>query len=104
MEKISSKRRAELRAEAHNLSATVHVGHLGLTASLLTSLDDALRTRELVKVQLGKTADLSVRDAAQQMAERMAAEVVQVIGRTATLYRHNPSLERIEGRVAWRTS
>ena len=43
-----------LRADAHALRATVHVGAQGLSDQLVASLDDALRTHELVKVQLGR--------------------------------------------------
>ena len=47
---LTSKQRALLRSEAHHLSATVHVGHQGVTRALSQALDDALRTHELVKV------------------------------------------------------
>ena len=50
---MKGRERAELRAEAHHLDPTVHVGHQGLTPTVIGSLDDALRTRELVKVKLG---------------------------------------------------
>jgi RNA-binding protein len=65
------------------------------------SLDDALRTRELVKVQLGKQGDLSAKAAAGQLAAAVKAEVIQVIGKTVTLYRHNPKLERKSGVNPW---
>ncbi len=91
---LSSKERAELRAEAHHLTPVVHVGHQGLTDALFQTLDDALRTRELVKVALAKSTDVSARDAATQLAERMRADVVQTIGRTCTLFRVNPDLKR----------
>ena len=84
---LSSKERAALRAEAHHLTAAVHVGHHGLTDTVRQSVDDALRTRELVKIQFTKTADVSVKDAANELARALAAEVVQVIGKTATLFR-----------------
>jgi RNA-binding protein len=45
---LSSKERAALRAEAHRLNATVHVGHHGVTDAVRQSLDDDLRTLELV--------------------------------------------------------
>ena len=54
---LTSRERAELRAEAHRLSPLVHVGHQGLTDALLQTIDDALRTHELVKVALAKTTD-----------------------------------------------
>ena len=94
---LSSKERAELRAEAHHLAAVVHVGHQGLSPTLVSSLDQALRTRELVKIQFGRTAGVDTKDAANELAQATGADVVQVIGKTATLYRHNPKLERKKG-------
>ena len=100
---LSSKERAALRAEAHHLDPLVHVGHHGLSATLLGSLDDALRTRELVKVQLGRPVEEKPRAIAERLARETGAVVVQVIGRTATLYRENPDLERKRGdQPPWR--
>ena len=91
---MTGKDRAGLRAEAHHLKVQVHIGHGGLTPALLKSLDDVLRTHELVKVQVAQAGELSARDAANDVAEQMQAEVVQVIGRTFTVYRENPDLKR----------
>ena len=89
--------RAAMRAQAHHLDPIVHVGQHGLTPSLLQSLDDALRTHELVKVKLGKNAELKARDAASELARSTESEVIQVIGRTATFYRANPDLHAPPG-------
>jgi RNA-binding protein len=94
---ITGKERAELRAEAHHLEPLVHLGAQGVTPTLVTSLDDALRTRELVKVQLGRPVEEKPRAIAERLAQETHATVVQVIGRTATLYRENPDLEREPG-------
>jgi RNA-binding protein len=94
---LTSKERAALRAEAHHLSASVHVGHQGLTDAVRQSLDDALRTHELVKVQFSKNADASAKEVANALAGSMSADVVQVIGNTATLFRENPEVERKKG-------
>jgi RNA-binding protein len=91
---MSGKERAALRAEAHHLGVLVHIGHQGLTDALLGSLDDVLRTKELVKVQIAKAGELSAKEAANDVAERMGADVIQVIGRTFTLFRENPELKR----------
>jgi RNA-binding protein len=100
---LTSKERAALRAEAHHLQPLVHIGHHGLTDALQQTLDDALRTHELVKVALVKSTDVSAKDAAHQLAERLGADVVQTIGRTCTLYRENPDLERKKGAAPpWR--
>jgi RNA-binding protein len=94
---ITSKERAELRAEAHHLTPLVHVGHQGFTDALLQTLDDTLRTHELVKVALAKTTDVKPKDAAHEIAEKLGADVVQVIGRTCTFYRENTDLKRKKG-------
>jgi RNA-binding protein len=91
---ITGKERAELRAEAHHLDPLVHVGAQGVTPTLIGALDDALRTRELVKIQLGRPVDEKPRAVAERLARETGATIVQVIGRTATLYRENPDLER----------
>ncbi len=100
---MTGKERAALRSECNQLRPTVHIGLEGLSKALVDALDDALRTRELVKVQLNKTADVSAKEAANDLARRVKAEVIQVIGRTTTLYRHNPKLKRKAGDLPpWR--
>jgi RNA-binding protein len=88
---LTSKQRATLRAHAHKLSATVHIGHNGLTDAVRESLDDALRTHELVKIQFTKTAGVDTKESANTLAQGLEADVVQVIGRTATLFREKPA-------------
>src|SRR3954454_5587740 len=99
---LSSKQRASLRSEAHHLAAVVHVGHNGLTPAIQQSLGDALRTKELVKIQFTKTADLDIKTAAGELASAVDADVVQVIGRTVTLSRENPDLPRKGDLPPWR--
>jgi RNA-binding protein len=94
---MPAKMRAELRAECNQLQATVHIGKEGLTPAVLQSLDDALRTRELVKVALNRTANVTVKAAAADLAEAVGADVIQTIGKTATLYRQNPEIKGKKG-------
>jgi len=100
---LKGKERAELRSEAHHLDPTVHVGHHGLTPSLVGALEDALRTRELVKVKLGNKDDVKPKEMANSLATATNSAVVQVIGRTATLFRVNPDLDQKRGDIPpWR--
>lgn len=93
-----------MRGEAHHLRALVHVGQHGLTDAARQTIDDALRTHELVKIQFTKNADVTVRDAANDLAALLAADVVQIIGKTATLYRENPDLKRKNDIPPWRSA
>jgi len=97
---LSSKQRAALRGEAHHLTASVHVGQHGLTPSVRKTVDDAIRTHELVKIQFMKNAD--VKQSANDLAQALGADVVQVIGKTATLFRENPDLEQKGDVPPWR--
>ena len=100
---MSGKRRASLRAECNRLVATVHVGKEGLTSALVQSLDDALTTRELVKVVLNRSVDVTAKEAAAELAKSVGAEVIQTIGKTTTLYRQNPEIEGKKGDLPpWR--
>src|SRR5690349_22025358 len=101
---LSSRDRADLHAEAHHLTALVHVGQHGVSPTVIQALDEALRAKELVKVQLGRNAEVKVKEAATELARETDSEVVQVIGKTATFYRENPELPRKHGAPPpWRT-
>ena len=91
---LTSKERAALRSQAHHLTVAVHVGHQGMTDAVRQTLDDALRTRELVKIQFSKNYDGRPKKIAAEVAEQVDAEVVQAIGRTITLFRENPELRK----------
>ena len=99
---MTGKERAALRGEANRVSATVHVGHQGANDSAVKSLDDVLRTHELVKVALSKNVEVTPKELARQLATATRSEVIQVIGRTATFYRHNPEIKHKHGVPPWR--
>ena len=100
---LTGKQRADLRGEAHHLDVLVHVGHQGITDTVIGAIDDALRTKELVKIQLSKNADVKAKDVAHDLAAQVSAEVIQVIGRTVTLYRPNPDIKGKAGDLPpWR--
>ena len=90
---LTPKQRAELRAQAHHLSVMVHIGHQGITDSLRATLADAFVNHELVKVQFSKNAALTPKQAANELAALVGADVVQAIGRTATLFKAKPTKE-----------
>ena len=99
---MKGKDRAGLRAEAHHLTPLVHVGHQGATEAVVGAIDDALRTHELVKIDISRNLTVSTRDTAHALADATGAEVIQVIGRKVTLYRENPDLEHRGPLPPWR--
>ena len=87
---LTSKQRAELRAQAHHLSVALHIGHSGVTDAVRRALDETMRNTELVKIQFSKNSPETPKQAANALAASVGAEVVQAIGRTASLYRPRP--------------
>ncbi|HET9934754.1 MAG TPA: YhbY family RNA-binding protein, partial [Polyangiaceae bacterium] len=48
---LSGKQRRYLRSLGHELSPVVQIGHQGLTEAVLSAIDQALETHELIKVR-----------------------------------------------------
>ena len=97
MLKLTSRQRAHLRKLAHHLKPIVLVGSDGITPAVLSSVNDAFRTRELIKVKLQESAPLHVKDAAGELSSgATGAYSVQTIGRTIVLYRPDPETPEIK--------
>ena len=97
MSELTSKQRAFLRKLAHRLKPVVHVGGEGVTSALLASVEDALSTRELLKVKVLGAAPEKARTTADQISARLQdVHVPQTIGRTIVLYRRHPESPEIE--------
>lgn len=87
---LTSKQRANLRSHANTMDTILQVGKGGINEALEKQVDDALTAREMIKLRALETAPVSVREAAQALAEKAGAEVIQVIGTRFVLYRRNP--------------
>lgn len=85
---MTSKERAAWRAKANSLEAIIQIGKEGITDNLITQIDDTLDVRELIKIRVHlETAPQTPKELAPQLAERLDAEVIQVIGGIIVLYR-----------------
>jgi RNA-binding protein len=93
---ITSKQRATLRGLANSMDTILQIGKGGISDTTVTQTDDALIARELIKLRVLETSPVTAREAAQDLAERLKADVVQVIGTRFVLYRRNPKKPVIE--------
>lgn len=84
---MTGKERAELRKQANSLTAIFQIGKENITEPLVEAVDAALKKRELIKLSVLETSELSAKEAAEQLAAQTQAEVVQCIGRKFVLYR-----------------
>lgn len=86
MVKLNAKQVQLLKKEAHHLEPVVHFGKNGLTDSFVESVDEALSHHELIKIRFIDFKS-SRKELSQQIADRVKAILVTVIGNNAVVYR-----------------
>ena len=86
---ITSKQRAQLRGLAMSEDTIIQVGKGGINENLISSVNDALKARELVKGKVLENSMLTAREACDALSEACGAEQVQVIGTKFVLYKRN---------------
>jgi RNA-binding protein len=84
---MTSKQRSYLKSLAVKLDTIFQIGKGGVTDELCAQLLNALNARELIKIKVLETSPLSAREAAEQIASEIGAEVVMVIGMKIVLFR-----------------
>lgn len=84
---LTSKQRSKLKALAANIDPIGQLGKDGIGENMLKSFSDCLDKRELIKVHILENADGDPQALGRELAERLNAECVIVIGRKAVLYR-----------------
>ena len=84
---MTSKQRAQLRGLATNEPAIMQIGKGGTGENLIKTVSDALEARELIKLSVLENCEETPREAAEQLAASVGADVVGVIGRKIILYR-----------------
>lgn len=86
---LTSKQRAYLRGLANTIDTILIVGKGEISENIIKQADNALTARELIKGKALENSQYSSREAADLLAEKCNADVVQVIGSKFVLYRPN---------------
>ena len=84
---LTSKERAELRAQANTLDTTLMVGKDGVTEAVAAEADRLLTARELVKGKVLETALMSAREVSDAICEATGADGVACVGAKFVIYR-----------------
>ena len=95
---MTSKQRAFLRSLASTEHAIFQIGKGNVGEEAVKQIGNALEARELVKVSVLETSELSAREAAELVAEGTSSEVVATIGNKFILYKEssNKSKRKID--------
>lgn len=86
---LTSKQRSKLKSLAANITPIGQVGKDGIGENMLASFSDCLEKRELIKINILENADGDPKEIGRELAQRLSAECVIVIGRKAVLYRQS---------------
>ncbi len=93
---LNSRQRAQLRGMANDFETILQVGKMGISENTVKQVSDALEARELIKMSVLETCPITSREAADELAQRVKADVVQVIGRKFILYRESKDNKTIK--------
>lgn len=84
---LTSKERADLRAQANGLDTTLMVGKSGVTEAVIAEAENLLTARELIKGKVLEGALMSPREVSDAICEATGADGVAVIGTKFVIYR-----------------
>ena len=84
---LTSKQRAEFRAQANTLETTLMVGKDGVTENVVAEADKLLTARELVKGKVLETALMSAREVSDAICEATGADGISCVGNKFVIWR-----------------
>lgn len=93
---ITGKQRAFLKSIANDIVPIFQVGKGGINDNMIKQFDDALEAREIVKAAVLKNSLSDTRQICEELAGKLGAEIVQVIGNKFVLYRESKNHKVIE--------
>ena len=92
---LTSKQRSYLRGLASSYDTIMQIGKGGINANIVKTVSDALEARELIKLRVLENSEYTPREAAEELAAELGADVVTVIGTKFVLYRESEKNKKI---------
>ncbi len=96
---LTGKQRARLRSMANDMDTIMQVGKDGVNENMIKTVSDALEARELIKMRALENSGMTSREAAEELAEAVGADVVSVVGTRFVLYRRSEKNPKIDIKV-----
>lgn len=84
---LTSKQRAEYRAQANSIETTLMVGKDGVTEAVIAEAERLLTARELVKGKVLETAFMNAREASDAICEATGADGISCVGSKFVIWR-----------------
>ncbi|MFC5703715.1 ribosome assembly RNA-binding protein YhbY [Cohnella faecalis] len=84
---LTGKQKRHLRSLAHHLDPIFQVGKGGTNDHLVRHIEEAIESRELIKLSVLNNFEGDRDEIAAELADKSGSELVQVIGKTIVLYK-----------------
>ncbi len=91
---MTSKERAELRAQANTIDTTLIVGKGGVSETLVAETEKLLDIHELVKGRVLETAMMTPREVSDALCEATGADGIQVVGSKFVIWRKSEKVQQ----------
>ncbi|MDD2055106.1 ribosome assembly RNA-binding protein YhbY [Pseudomonas putida] len=91
---LTQEQKKQYKSIGHHLKPVLTVADNGLTEGVLAELERALSDHELIKIKLNILDRESRLEAIAQLCKAGKADLVQVIGKMALIYRKNFSANK----------
>ena len=91
---LTQEQKKQYKSIGHHLKPVLTVADNGLTEGVLAELERALGDHELIKIKVNILDRESRLEAVAEMCKTGKAELVQVIGKMALLYRKNVNVNK----------
>lgn len=88
---LTSKQRANLRAQASVIEPIFQIGKGSLSENQIKGIEEAIEKRELIKLSVLRSCEDGARELAEEIASEINATVVCTIGGKIVLYRRSKS-------------
>lgn len=93
---LTGKQRSYLKGLANTMDPFCQIGKNGLSENFIKQVDEALETRELIKVKILQNSLLGATEVANQLCDQLGADFVQSIGSKFVIYRESKEEKKIE--------
>lgn len=85
--KLTSNQRKHLEAIANHLEPIIRIGKNGLEAKIVSSINEAFSSHELIKIKILDSAPVDADEVVEAVVKPTRSTLVRVIGRVIVLYK-----------------
>lgn len=93
---LTGKQRSYLKSIANTLDPIFQIGKGGINENFVKQIDEALETREIIKISILQNSLTEPDEAINYLMEETGAEFVQSIGSKIVIYRESKDNKKIQ--------